>query len=552
MRRHRVFMCLAAILSVLFNVRLANAQVLISDGETTVYDGFNSPTENVELRNGPAGVGDPTTLEVQAGAIIPESGAGISIELFENSLLNFDGGQSLGSVRANDSSQASITEGSIADDVIALGNSVVSISGGTISDDLIVNDSATVYLSSSTFDDIIMGGNSTVVMTGGFLDEPRISGSALFQFSGGRIDDLIGLVSNSRVEISGTALVDDDLFFAGDLITMSGGRVDDEFWIGTSDEGATLSTGTRGVITGGQVLDDLNVVSDAVLDVYDIELADSIDSSDTSVTNVYGGTVEGSVSPTDSSVVNIYGGQFPNVFSDGEQLLAIGGTLNVFGGVFGQAGVDDGGNAGATLGGTLNYSGGLIAGIDTGDAPTATFSALINAQVNLSDSVFARLVLEAGNNGVLNASGYQAETVDVRAIANGTVNLLGSGADELTITVELAGIVNLKGGDFGDIDATLLSEGVLNVFGHSFKFNNVPLEDVDAVFGTGGYIESTGEIRFVSGNLSGLLRNGDPFEMSFTRFAVQGARLFVTIVPEPGTCSLCLFSALLLVGRPRS
>jgi hypothetical protein len=97
----------------------------------------------------------------------------------------------------------------------------------------------------------------------------------------------------------------------------------------------------------------------------------------------------------------------------------------------------------------------------------------------------------------------------------------------------------------------LQSQGVLNVFGHSFEYNNVPLENLDAVFGSGGYIESTGEIRFVSGLLSGVLRNGDPFEMSFMRFATEQARLFVNVVPEPRTCSLCLFSALLLLGRPR-
>lgn len=529
MSKHLEYLRLAVVAGALSFLGISSsspvyAQLLLNDGENNTVNTFS---DSLEVRNGPGGITDPTTLSVETGADIAALN-GTSIALLQNSILQMSDGQTAGSINVADDSVANISGGSIGNDVVASGNSHLNLSGGTL-DDLFINDSA------------------TVVMTGGFLDEPRISGNGSFQFSAGRVDDLIGLVSNSQVELSGTALVDDDAFFAGSLFKMSGGQVDDELWIGTSDGGTTLSTGTKAVFTGGTIGDDLNVLSDAVVDIHDIQLEDNIDARDSGVANVLGGMIKGSVSMLDSSIANISGGEFPNVFSDGEQLEAIGGTVNVTGGMFGQAGVNNGGAALASLGGSLNYSDAQIAGISSGDAPTATFSAVLNGQINLSNSEFGRLKLEANSNGVIIASGYTADAVEVSTIGGGTVNLLGSGAAELDISVELGGIVNLSGGQFGDIDAILRSEGILNVIGQSFTVNNVPLENLDDVFGPGGYDQSTGEIRFVSGLLGGVLANGDSFELSFTRFAVERAQLFVQIVPEPQTCLLAVVAAMAML-----
>jgi hypothetical protein len=304
-----------------------------------------------------------------------------------------------------------------------------------------------------------------------------------------------------------------------------GGEVD-VFGVG---ENATAT------IDGGSVDDDLDAGGNAVLTVVDIFVNDDVDAEDNGVMNLMGGLFDEDLTAADSSSINISGGQYVRVFSDGAELVAEEGTVNVTGGVFGEAGVDEGGTVLATLGGRVLFSGATIAGADSGTAPTATFSAKLNGEINISDVEFGDLAIDAGNCGKITIQDFAADDMTVATIGNGEVDVVSGEADALTVFAELGGLVNIRGGEFLDADLEAQSGSVITVFGSSFSVNGSP-----ATFGA---------IPEVAGEIAGVLSDGTPFTATFRRqfFPVADAGQ-VVLAPEPASLAMLLLAICGVLG----
>jgi hypothetical protein len=198
----------------------------------------------------------------------------------------------------------------------------------------------------------------------------------------------------------------------------------------------------------------------------------------------------------------------------------------------------------------VSFSGATVAGQMDGNAPPASFSGVLNGRVNLSNAQFGDLALEAGNGGRLDADNIGADNISVHTLGGGVVNIEGADAETLEIFAELGGFVNLKGGNFGEIDVTLETDSMMAIYGHSFTYLGTPVEMLPA----DAFVEETGELRTIGGDLAGILRDGAPFSMTYSRqfFPLPGARVFLVQVPEPATVTLMLTLPAGLIGIRRS
>lgn len=483
--------------------------VLDNGAENTV----SAESVDLEVRDG----GGPTTLNIVDGAVIaavpeedpPLTNEGRSVGVFGSSILNLLGGQTAGSVQLSD-------------------NAVATLSGGMIGNDLSLGQSS----------------SATLTGTARIDDDTFVADNAVFTMNGGEVNDQFLVDGSAHLTLTATAgPINDDLFIRGNArLDMAGGTLGDELFV----QNNAVAT-----ITGGYIDDDLNANQDAVITVSGLEIDDSVDTSDNGVVHFNSGTVNGGFEAVGNSTINVAGGTFENIFSDGEVVLAGGGTINITGGTFGTAGATAEGGVSSSLGGTLNWTGGEIAGVDDGMAPTATVGAVLNGVTNVSNIQFGPLVLDAANNGTVNASDFTAQELTVTSIAGGSVELSGGEATAVTIASELGGTVRLSGGTFGAMTATLESESVLTIVGDGFLVNGIPVAELDETLNDpDAFIEETGELRLVAGEIEGTLLDGSPFGMTFSRaFApAPGARLF--LVPEPR--SLTLMSCLLMVFLARA
>lgn len=411
-----------------------------------------------------------------------------------------------------------------------------------------------------------VGGTSTVVnvMTGADIGvnlDGRSIGltqQSVLLFSGGSAQGNITITGNSVAFLGGTTNVAGDILADGDTElqinnnTTVGGEVFAEGnatvgFLGGEVDTFGIGGNATATINGGSIDDDLDTEGDAVLNVLDVFVNDDVDADDNGVMNLMGGLYDEDVEAAGNSTINITGGDYVRIFSDGANLVANEGTVNVSGGTFGEAGVDDGGSALATLGGTLNFDGAAIAGVGGGTAPTATFSAVLNGTVNLSNTQFGNLVIEAGNNGVANIDGVTATSISATPTAGGTLNIAGGEADSLNVLAELGGEMYLSGGTFGSIDVGLETNSILTIVGMNFAFNGTPIEDLNSVLGPGAFDDGSGELRTIAGDITGALADGSSFSLSFTRGFIppDAAQVFLVQVPEPMTLVL---ASCLLVG----
>lgn len=505
------------VLAVLFVLAMRPALTQATDVlNNGMANSISAASDDLQVRNGAS----PTTLNVLEGAQIgavpeqdpPLPAEGRSIGLFDASVLNFSGGEVAGSVDVLDSS-------------------VANLSGGLIGDDLRV------------------GGSGQVALSGTKVEDDVFQESGSFNMSGGEVGDQFFVSGNATLNLGEAAgPINDDLFIQDSaMLTMAGGTLGDELFV---------QGNARAVISGGYIDDDLNANNDAIIDVSFVEIDDSVDTTDNGAVRFGNGIVNGGFEAADTSSIDIEGGVFENILSDGEVVLAAGGTVNITGGTFGTAGVDDGGSIGSSLGGTVNLLGGQVAGVADGNAPTATLTAVLNGVTNLSGVAFGDLVLEAGNNGTLNATDFEASTVSARAVAGGVVRITGGQANELEIAPELGGEVVLEGGEFGSITISLESESQLAIVGDLFTVNGTPVGGLDAALGDAdAFIEDTGELRLVAGEVEGVFVDGSPFSLSFTRAFVPGqsASVFLQtpVIPEPSSGGLAMLAIVTLLGLVR-
>lgn len=451
----------------------------------------------------------------------------------------------------------------------ALAAFLILISSSTTNATILINDGGLTNINAASEDIEVAngpGGTSTVlnVMPGADIginvDDRSIglSEQSVLLFSGGSAqgsltmtDDSVAFLGgtaniagdisadgNSELQINNNATIGGEVFAEGNaIVNFLGGEVD-TFGIGGN------ATAT---INGGSIDDDLDTEGDAVLNVIDVFVNDDVDADDNGVMNLMGGLFDEDVEAAGNSTINILGGDYVRIFSDGASLVANEGTVNVTGGVFGEAGVDDGGSALATLGGTVNFSGASIAGAADSMAPTATFSAVLNGKVNLSDVQFGGLAVEASTNGTANVGDdVSASSFNASVFGGGTLNISGGEADALDIFAELGGEINLIGGTFATANVTLETNSILTIFGSDFTFNDIPVEDLNSVLGPGAFDDTTGELRTIAGDLAGAFGDGTLFDLSFTRSFIPPdvSQIFLVTIPEPST--MMLFSCLLV------
>ncbi len=389
-------------------------------------------------------------------------------------------------------------------------SSIFAMVGGTASGDIETRDSSLALIAGGVIDgDAFLSGSSQLILSTASIDDVEASGSSVFtMLPGGEIGDDAFFEGSSRLLMSGGVFPDELQFF----------------------DNATA------LITGGEVGDDIVVVGNAFVQIENVVLDDTLE-----VLN--GG----------SALIN--GGVFGSIESiTGTSVIMNGGTLDGAEVISNQAST-------LFLGNALVQSG---ADITSGLRGTVEVDGLHGDSVNMSITSFS--------NGTFR--NFDLETVAVDLANRSSATLLGGSADSFTLalnqsealinggdigslemTLENSSEVRMVRGDFDGITAEILSGSALTVGGGMFAFNGIAIENLNSVFGPGAYIPETGELRFPSGTVTGILADGSPFSLNYSRqpapIGSQG-QIFLQAVPEPSAfVALLVGGTALLVGRRR-
>jgi hypothetical protein len=387
--------------------------------------------------------------------------------------------------------------------------------------------------------------------------------NSVLNFSGGAAQGDVEVIGDSMAFLFGTASIGGNLIvadngqlqFSDDSLVEGDVELDDsahaDFSGGTVEGEVIVAGDATANFVGGTFEDTIVGEDNAVITFTDGAAEDNVEAADDSVIYLLGGVVEGSIEAVDHAVVRVTSGQFPTIFSDGEEVLATsGGTIQILGGEFGVAGEEsDEGGISVSVNSVVNYSGATIAGLAEGNAPTARMSAALNGQLNLIAGEFGDLALEATSGGKIAVQEVTADNISVNMLGGGVIDIDAGYADSLEILAQVGSVINFRGGDFVDIHMTLQSESVLTIFGHSFTFLGTPVELLSA----DAYVPATGELRTIGPSLAGVLADGTPFSMSYSRQfnPLPGARVFLVQVPEPGTAFLSFIGLMGLLVRWR-
>lgn len=376
------------------------------------------------------------------------------------------------------------------------GQSVFVMTGGSASGDLSVTDTAQATISGGTFgDDLFVSGFGEVTLSTETFDDVTVT-------------------QNGKVNIlPGARIVDDAFFRNNSRLEMSGGVLPDEVEIRDS---------ATALFTGGVIGDDLVVDEMGQVEIQFLEIVDTLEAEGNSTTNVFNG-IFGGVEAIENATVNIFDGTF------GEVLAANSAALMIAGGTFSEG-------VAATQGANVVVQAATFAAFDGSE-----LRAVLNGTLDVMSATATELDVEAGNGGSVNLRDFEADNATISMIGGGVANVLGGSADSLQVRAEVGSILNLRGGDFDQIRVDLLSESVMNVLGHSFTFNGIPVEDLNAVLGDGAFVPETGELRTVAGDIAGVLADGSAFQLTYARsFLNPPARVFLQQVPEPNSTVLTL------------
>lgn len=231
-------------------------------------------------------------------------------------------------------------------------------------------------------------------------------------------------------------------------------------------------------------------------------------------------------------VINLFPG---DVIGD-NTVINSGTTVNVLGGEIGL-GVD-------LANGRLNIESGNVAVGATGIATGFTNS---SNEVNLSGGSVGGF-FQLTNSTNLNISGGQIESFGV--FSNSTANISGGTVSRFP-DIFSSGTVNISGGDIFAI--RVFAGGEVNLFGTEFAIDG---QSLDLAVGDEFVITQRNV------NLSGLLQDGSFIETdlntTFGSFggsnpdgAAAGARVTVTVVPEPGAAILIALGVCMAGSRRR-
>ncbi|QDT74552.1 cupredoxin domain-containing protein [Lacipirellula limnantheis] len=147
--------------------------------------------------------------------------------------------------------------------------------------------------------------------------------------------------------------------------------------------------------------------------------------------------------------------------------------------------------------------------------------------------------VQVNRGGVMNLFG--GTLGDVSRIG-GTFNLAGGTLGRF-FSVDRGGVLNVSGGSFGQ-SLYIDSGAELNFLGTEFKLDGEPIPRLQQ------------GVRFVLGDrgrtLSGVLADGSPFERFLSPTISAGAKVTLTLVPEPQAFSICLMAFLFGFSKRRA
>jgi len=258
--------------------------------------------------------------------------------------------------------------------------------------------------------------------------------------------------------------------------------------------------------------------------------------------NVYGGLIGTHFRFYNGTTVNVSGGEFI-AFSeahDGSTVNITGGDVGHFFSAFSGSTVNlsEAGEIGsgfdANAGSVVNISGGIVG---------PNFDAKDDSTVNISGgSIFS---MNAFNGSNVNFSGGTI-TGGVNALRGSNLNISG-GSTRYFIRANLGSKVNISGGTRTDFfHARLGSE--INLIGRQFE-----LAGTDITPTLIPQVPLTVDQRQVT--LKGILEDGSPFEFELNTTRVNdenyfhpGAKLTLTLVPEPAALTLLIIGSLMAYG----
>ena len=279
---------------------------------------------------------------------------------------------------------------------------------------------------------------------------------------------------------------------------------------------------TVNVADGGEIGDDLTANEHSVININGGEIRNTVNAHGQTVLNIAGGTIhdgsEGFVNVYDQSVLTMTGGRIGNPNID------LFGEVNAYG----HARVDI---ISGEIGWYINaYDNSIIQILDvrTNDS-VFSYGA---GQLHLSGGIVNSM--ESHDDSVMTFSGGELRdgvfTLDrSRMIISGGINHWG-------IQSTASSVVTITGGDItgnnslSDSDLLIQDASQLILVGDQF---NYPLGDVPDLTGT----------------LTGVLLDGNPFELDFERDST--ARITLAI-PEPATASLLTIVAMIGIRQCRT
>jgi hypothetical protein len=107
----------------------------------------------------------PTTVTVQNPALFLRN-----LEVFDNSILNFQDGLVSGDLLAHESATVNIHDGHFDNDVITTGSSTLNITNGNFEDLLLAENFSTINIRGGDFDAVKASHDSRIFITGGEID----------------------------------------------------------------------------------------------------------------------------------------------------------------------------------------------------------------------------------------------------------------------------------------------------------------------------------------------------------------------------------------------
>jgi len=240
-RWFRTIGCGFGLLALLAVAPAAQGDMVFQDGQFHELSGTYSGSVTVRNYFGFWGnLYEPTRVEIPSRACVWGD-----TEVYDTSELTVSGGSIRDNLYAYESSQVTVSGGSIWDNLYAYESSQVTVSGGSIDNDLYARDSSQVTVSGGSIGRYLYAYESSqVTVSGGSTHYLHARDSSQVTVSGGSIDGL-GAYDSSQVTVSGGSIRDNLYARESSQVTVSGGSIGEDL-LAYDSSNVTVSGGTFG------------------------------------------------------------------------------------------------------------------------------------------------------------------------------------------------------------------------------------------------------------------------------------------------------------------